>query len=567
MSSEQDGASPGTAARHSATRRIFLSLFVVAACWACVRFGSLIVSIAVTHVWDKDDPILSAYAFMFRQLIMTFIYPSVISVFRPAFIPLYNEIKRQEGEEQAVTFARGVLQIGMLLGLLVFAALWLFPAATVGVMAPRFTAAQHEASVTMMRQMAPGVLCLLFAEMYLIQYHAEKRFAYPHGAEAIHKIGWGIGIVVMATLLNLNRLAIGLSYSVACLAQLAVNVVGMQRTFGWVFSYSPMAPWFRKWGKRVALLALPLAIGVVAARFRDLLTLRLQSQLEIVRFNSVEFARQLTNLPVAFLGQIVSIVMLPHLAAILHSDGKEAHRQTVESTVEMLAVLSVPVVAAVLVFAPEMMSLLFIEAHWGPDDFIFCREGALAARMMAVGFTFVVLENILLPGLYSIQSMWWPVLWGLAASGFQVACLIALAGAGLDRSSSLLVAGVAFVYPLSRIFKNGILTMVLRHKIGFFPGRKLAFFLGKMLLLFAGTTAVAYLARQAAHPLLGDIRVEADLATYKGFLVLQIGIPGAAMILGFVLLVFLVGYKKQAVQLVRTLLDRKAGKLVGGSSD
>ena len=560
MSSEPDGVSSRAVAREATTRRIFFSLFVVGVCWVLLRFGSLIVSIAVTHIWDKNDPILSAYAFMFRQLTMTFIYPSVISVFRPAFIPLYNEIRKQEGREQAVVFAQGVLQIGLLVGLFAFGVLWLFPEATVGIMAPEFTEAQHAASIAMMRQMAPGVWCLLCAEMYLIQYHAEKKFAYPHGAEAFQKIAWGIGIVLMATLLNWNRLAIGLSYSIACLAQLTVNVVGMQRTFGWVFRYSPVVPWFRKWGKRVGLLALPLVVGIVGARFRDLLTLRLQSQLEIVRFNGVEFARQLTNLPVAFLGQIVSIVMLPHLAAILHSDGKTAHRQTVESSVEMLTVLSIPVVAAVLVFAPEMMSLLFIEAHWEPDDFVFCREGALAARVMAVGFTFLVLENILLPGLYSIQSMWWPILWGLAASGFQVVCLIALANADLGRNSSLLVAGVAFVYPLSRILKNGTLILVLRRRIGLFPGRRFVVFAGKMLLLFAGTTAVAYLARQAIRPVLGDIRVEADLATYKAFLVLQIGVPGTVMAIGFTLLVLLTGYKAQAVQLVKTLLNRKAEK-------
>ena len=567
MSSEPDQASPRSAAQESATRRIFLSLFVVGVCWVLLRFGSLIVSIAVTHIWDKNDPILSAYAFMFRQLTMTFIYPSVISVFRPAFIPLYNEIKERESKEQAVVFARGILQIGLLLGLLVFGILWLFPEATVGIMAPEFTSAQHAASVTMMRQMAPGVLFLLCAEMYLIQYHAEKKFAYPHGAEAVQKIGWGIGIVVMATLLNWNRLAVGLSYSIACLAQLTVNIVGMKRTFGWVFRYSPMVPWFRKWGKRVGLLALPLVVGIVAARFRDLLTLRLQSQLEIVRFNGVEFARQLTNLPVAFLGQIVSIVMLPHLAAILHSDGRAAHRQTVESSIEMLTLLSIPVVAAVLVLAPEMMSLLFIEAHWGPDDFVFCREGALAARVMAVGFTFLILENILLPGLYSIQSMWWPILWGLAASGFQVLCLIGLANADLGGNSSLLVAGVAFVYPLSRILKNGTLILVLRRRIGLFPGRTFAVLVAKMLLLFAGTVAVAYFARQAIHPILGDIRVDADLPTYKGLLVLQIGVPGAAMGLGFVLLVLLAGYRKQGLQLVSTLLNRGDGRPAARKSD
>ncbi|NOY79477.1 MAG: hypothetical protein GXP31_00580 [Kiritimatiellaeota bacterium] len=544
----------------SIARQIFSSLAIVAVCWIFLRVGSLIVSVAISHTWHPNDPVVSAYAFLFRQLIMVFLYPSVLNVFRPAFIPLYNEIKKAESREAALVFAGGVLEIGLLFTLAVFGVLWAFPDGTVNFMAPHFTPEQHAASVRMLREMAPGILCLLWAEMYLIIFHAEKKFAFPHGAEAVQKIAWGVGIVVAARALGWQHRAIGLSYSAACLIQLAINSFGMVRTFGWLFRRVGLRSWGRRWGLRIGTLALPLVVGVLGARLRDLLTHWLQSSLAAVSYVSVEFARQLTNLPVIFLGTIVSIVMLPHLASILHSNGRESHRQTVQGTVETLCLLSIPVIVGVLVLAPELMALVFIPPTWGAAEYGLCAEGALAMRMIALGFMFVVVENILMPGLFSIQSMWWPTLWGLAASVFQILCLVGLAEADLARDSRILLAGVAFVYPLSRIFKNGVLLMVLRRKIGLFPGKDLPVFAGKLLLVGGASFGAAFAVHRAFGLVSGGIPVGRSMLAYKGLLVLQLAVPSAVMAVVFAGMVLLVGYRAHLLALIKAVRDRKAAR-------
>lgn len=546
--------------RDSPLRQILVSLLVVGVCGLFLRFGSLIVTVAIAHTWRADDPIVSAYAFLFRQLIMVFIYPSVLNLFRPAFIPLYNEIKKQQGPQAAVAFAQGVLEIGVLLALLVFGVIWLWPEATVTVMAPEFSPDQHRASVTMMRLMAPGILCLLVAEMYLIFFHGEKRFAYPHGAEALQKIVWGIGIVAAARVLGVNDAIIGAAYSAGCAVQLAVTACGMRRSFGWLLPHTNLGYWGRTWGRRAGVLAIPLTIGIAGALVRDYSTHWLQSALDKVGYVGVEYARQLTNLPKAFLGQVISMVLLPHLAAILHSHGAETHRRTMEGAIETLWLLSIPVTAAMLVLAPEMMALLFIKGNWVPSDYALCAKGALAIRMIALGFTFVILESVLLPGLFSIQSMWWPTLWGLAATGFQVLCLAGLAMAGLPKDSAFLLAGVAFVYPLSRVFKNGILLLILRRKTGLFPGAQLALFVGKMALLLLACVGIAYATRRwACQPLFGGIPVKAPAMVYKVKLALQIGIPSGVMGLGFLALVWFGGYRDRILEAVRTVRSGRSG--------
>jgi putative peptidoglycan lipid II flippase len=556
---QRPGIRPGQRG-NSPLRQILTSLLVVGVCGIFLRFGSLIVTMAISHLWEPEDPVVSAWAFVFRQLIMVFIYPSVLNLFRPAFIPLYNEIKKEEGPEAATVFARGVLEIGILLALLVFGVIWLWPDLTVSVMAPKFSPDQHAASVGLMRQMAPGILCLLVAEMYLILFHAEKRFAVPHGAEALQKIVWGVGIVVGAKLLGGRDSVIGTAYTVGCLFQLAMTAYGMRRTFGWVFRLAGLRKWCERWGKRAGLLVLPLVIGIVGALARDYLTHWLQTALDKVAYVSVEWARQLTNLPKAFLGQIISMVMLPHLAAILHSHGQEDHRRTMEGAVETLWLLSIPVTAAMLVLAPEMMALVFIKGHWSESHYTLCAQGSLAVRMISLGFTFVVLESVLLPGLFSIQSMWWPTLWGLAAAGFQILCLLGLALAGLPQDSVVLLVGVAFVYPLSRVVKNGILLLVLRRKTGLFPGTAFPIFIGKMAFLLVACTAMAYGARKACYPFLGGIPVNAPATIYKLKLALQIGIPSGVMGLGFLVLVWFGGYREQILDLIRTArAGRKSG--------
>jgi peptidoglycan biosynthesis protein MviN/MurJ (putative lipid II flippase) len=546
--------------RDSALQQILKSLLIVGVCGIFLRFGSLIVTVAVSHLWEPENPVVSAWAFLFRQLIMVFIYPSVLNLFRPAFIPLYNEIKTKEGPEAAMVFARGVLEIGIFLALMVFGVIWFWPELTVTVMAPAFSAEQHAASVALMRQMAPGILFLLVAEMYLILFHAEKRFAFPHGAEALQKIAWGVGIVVGAKLLGGKESVIGTAYSAGCLLQVLVTAYGMQRTFGWVFRYASLRAWMSRWGRRAGWLVLPLIVGIVGALARDYLTHWLQTALDKVAYVSVEWARQLTNLPKAFLGQIISMVLLPHLASILHSHGVETHRRTVEGAIETLWLLSIPVTAAMLVLAPEMMALLFIKGHWSESHYALCDQGALAVRMIALGFTFVVLESVLLPGLFSIQSMWWPTLWGVAAAGFQILCLAALAMADLPKDSAILLAGVAVVYPLSRVFKNGILLLVLRRKTGLFPGAVFPLFVAKMVGLLLACTALTYVARKACYPFLGGIPVNASAAVYKLKLALQIGVPCGVMCVGFLVLTWFGGYREQMLDLIRLARAGRKGR-------
>jgi peptidoglycan biosynthesis protein MviN/MurJ (putative lipid II flippase) len=226
----------------------------------------------------------------------------------------------------------------------------------------------------------------------------------------------------------------------------------------------------------------------------------------------------------------------------------------------MVWVLTIPVAAVTLVLAPELTALLFINAHWGEADFTFCAQTALAARVIALAFSFIAIENILMPGLFSIQSMWWPTIWGLVATVFQLLCLLGLARANLGRDSAVLVAGVAMVYPLSRVFKNAILMLVLRHKTQAFAGPRFWILLLRMTGLTAGGFLLMYVCHKACGRVLGDIPTDADVVVYKVKLVLQIGVPAALMLAGFTGLLLLCGYRQRLMELIASLRHRGKGR-------
>jgi len=305
------------------------------------------------------------------------------------------------------------------------------------------------------------------------------------------------------------------------------------------------------------LLALPLLVGILGARFRDLVTHRLQSQLPEISYESIEWAKQLTNLPLIFLGTMVSIVMLPHLASIIHEHGTDTHRRTLEVTVETLGLLCIPIVAVSLVLAPELVSLIFINAQWSAADAELCSYGALAVRVIMLGLGFMVLENILLPGLFSIKSMWWPIVWGLVASAFQIICLMILARLGLPPDSAYFVGAIAFVFPLSRIFKNGVLMLVLRKKTNIFPGRRFVVLISRLWMLFVTVSVVVYGVHKGCSMLLGGIPTTAPLMRYKLMLFAHLAIPSGIAFAVYVPLLLMTGYKEHSLVLVRSLRNRK----------
>jgi peptidoglycan biosynthesis protein MviN/MurJ (putative lipid II flippase) len=305
---------------------------------------------------------------------------------------------------------------------------------------------------------------------------------------------------------------------------------------------------------------------MLAARLRDWLTLHYQSELGTVSFNSIENARTLTNLPIAFLGQIVSLVMLPFLSGVLHQGGAAEHRRVLENTIETLCLVSLPVVAVFLVLAPELVSLVFIPAEWDAQTTQFCYQAGLATRLISLAFTLMVLENILLPGLFSIKSLWWPILWGVAASFLQLVWLLGLARIRDSIDPLLVLLGVACAYPLSRVCKNGILLLVLRRKTGLFPGRRFLRTGLRLALILAGTLGACALAKLGTRAVLGGIPTQAgvSLLRYKLTLVVQLAIPGAVCGLAFLALTLALGYGHHLQSLIRNLRDRKRRQ---GNSD
>ena len=240
---------------------------------------------------------------------------------------------------------------------------------------------------------------------------------------------------------------------------------------------------------RFAALAGPLIIGVIFARYRDLITWYFQSFTQTGVFGSLEVAKTVANLPVELLPYSLSIAMFPYLCDLAARKDMGTFGSMMTRTVNLIALLFVPLTVVVIVMSRPVIELVFDRGNW-PENML--AYAGLGLALYGSGFFFYAVENVLLQSYYSMQRVWTPIIVGIAATVFHAAFLFVLIVTfGLKYPLEIFVI-VALSFPVSRAAKNLVLMGLLRKPMNFLPVKQTAVFAGKLCVVTLGVGLAAY---------------------------------------------------------------------------
>ena len=240
---------------------------------------------------------------------------------------------------------------------------------------------------------------------------------------------------------------------------------------------------------RFAVLAAPLLIGVIFARFRDLSTAFFQSYTLTGVFGSMELAKKIGNLPVVLLAYSLSIAMFPYLCDLAVRKDLKTFSRLLTGTVHSIALLAVPMTVGIIVLNRPIMEVVFDRGNWSEEMLAY---GGAALAFFASGLVFYALENVIMQSSFSLKRMWTPTITGMIATVAHALFLfVAIRSLGYDAPVEIFVV-VAVSFPLSRALKNIALMVILRSHIDFLPVKRTAVFVAKLLLVSAGVGAAAW---------------------------------------------------------------------------
>ncbi len=505
--------------------------------------GFLVTGVLVGRLYgagEATDAFFAAY-----QSVVFLLFSIAVKGIMPALTPLFIEEMQQRGEQSAWRFASGVANMTIIVAIVVAGACIAFAPEIMRLLVPGFFAPGREAgqiSVTMVRIMSPGLLALCLSVVTYSLLNSYKIFSVPSAAEAVQKFVWAavlFGIIVLA---SRGATAIAVGFLIGVIAQIAVNLFGLRRSLshyrptlggvsaprlvtegvvlaafvlgtgalwwlcgrmnageGWrlgilmgAVALYLLALWWRAkesrglMGRFVALMV-PLLLGILIAKYRDLATNYFTSFTQSGIFSDKQFAERVGNLPTVIWAYALAIAMFPYLCEMASRKDLASFGGLITRAMRMIALFFVPFSLIMVILGQPIIQLVYDNGSW-PAEHV--RYAGLALSVFSAAMFFYAVENVVMQSFFSIQRMWMPTAVGIVASLGQIAFLyVGIVALGYNDPAQIFWF-VIIAFPMSRTVKNVLLLFVLRWHVPILPAKETLRYGAQLLGVSAAVVAV-----------------------------------------------------------------------------
>ncbi len=359
-----------------------------------------------------------------------------------AFIPLYNRVRRRDGEAEGDALFSTVLGTLGTIAILGTGVLWLAAPAIVSTLFDGFDSETQQLTVRLTRIVLPAQIFFLTGGLLRAVLMAHGRFGAQAAAPLIYN-----GTTIAGGLLTgtVEGFAWGVLIG-AGIGNWLLPLVEITRVKAIRARFAPFDAHFRAY----LVLALPLMLGVSLVTVDEWYEKYFGAQLAAGAVAQLSFARKLMMAPVSIVGQAVAAAALPVLARFYAENREHELNETLEATLVRSVALAVLAAGGFAVFAPGITTVVYQYGRFDADATA-AVSGLLAILSLAVpGW---VTQQIAVRAFYAREEMWRPMLLGTAiallalplyaAFGREVGA-VGLAWAGVIAISVNAVATIAW---------------------------------------------------------------------------------------------------------------------------
>ncbi len=287
--------------------------------------------------------------------------------FAAAFVPVLAAYRTQRTREDVAALVAGVA--GMLGGgLVLLCGLAMFGAGGVAIaLAPGFSADPERLDLTrtLLWLTVPYVVFVSLTALAAAVLNAYERFAAPALAPLVLNASIIVAALWLAPRLEVPVLALGLGVLVAGALQLGLQLPFLLRLglLRW-----PRIGWRDAGVQRVFAAMLPAVFGASVAQVNLLVDTWLASFMQPGTVSWLYYAERLIELPVGVLAVGLATVTLPYLSRLHASADNDAFSSTLDWSLRLGLLASVPAAVALVVLASPLMFTLFGRGAFSAPD-------------------------------------------------------------------------------------------------------------------------------------------------------------------------------------------------------
>lgn len=398
-------------------------------------------------------------AFLVAMNIPAVIFLAIGTSLDTAFIPLYHDIRQNEGKEASNKFTNNVLNAVILLCLGFSVIGLIFTPQIVKLFAVGFKGDVFNQAVYFTRVMIIGLAFLGMSYIMTAYLQVKENFVIPGLMSVPNNIIVIISIVLSATI-NIHLLPWG-----------ALLGLSLQFLFQYPFAkrkgfkYKLFVDFNDKYLRKLLWLVIPVLIGVAVNQVSTIVDRTIASTLAEGSISALNYANKLNQFVMGMFIVSISSVVYPMLSKLTTENNKEEFYKSIKTSVNTVILLVIPISAGAMILAEPIVKMLF---ERGEFDSRATQMTAIALVFYSIGMIGFGLRDILGKVFYSLQDTKTPMKNAIIAIVLNIVLNLLFV-----NFTNMGIAGLAFATSISAIVTIILLFISLRKKIGQFGGKSI----------------------------------------------------------------------------------------------
>ncbi|MDD3364074.1 MAG: murein biosynthesis integral membrane protein MurJ [Syntrophomonas sp.] len=404
-----------------------------------------------------------------------FIYMLLIGgALSSAFIPVFSSYLATDREEDTWKMASVVFNYTML-ALIVFIFLaFIYAHPLLYQLAPKLPPYYHNLAVFLTRVMFVQCFFMALNGLALGVLHSFNHFTTP----ALGGIIYNLGIIVVGVAFMDKIGIVAFAYGVVAGAFLNF-LVQLPALLNVGLKYYPSLDYHNEGFRQVAILTIPVLIGLSVTQFNLFVSQYLASGLAQGSITALSLAQRIMQLPLGIFAMSIAMAVFPTLTAQAARGEHEDFKRTLSLGLRGIFFVTLPSTAGLLAIGEPTIRMMFEWKSFTPAHTLATAHALTYYSLGLFAYSSLLVLNRVY---YALKDTITPVIVGITTILLNIILSFLLVG-------PLNHLGLALAYSLSGIFDMLLLTFILRLRLGGIDGRKILSSLGLSLI----TSAFMYL--------------------------------------------------------------------------
>ncbi|MGZ9868310.1 murein biosynthesis integral membrane protein MurJ [Priestia endophytica] len=431
-------------------------------------------------------------AYLVSMTISTVVFGFIASGISTGYIPMYRKIEERDGLKESYKYTNNLLNMLLLLSTFIVLFGILYTEQLVRIFASGFEGHALVLTVKFTRISLIGIYFTALINLF-------TGFLQIHGKYTIPAlIGFPLNFITILAIYissNNNPMVLAVGALVAIVSQWILLLPSIHRTG---YRYRFILDFKDKNIKNMAIIALPVIIGVSIDQINVLVDRTIASQIAVGGISALNYANRLNGFVQGIFVVSISTVMYPLISKMAAEKNMNGLKSTVSEAVGGINLLVMPATIGAMVFAEPIVTLLFGRGEFDDKAISMTSQALFFFSVGMIGFG---IREVLSKVFYSMQDTKTPMINAVMALVINIILNIIL-------SKFLGIGGLALATSISALFCTFLLMVSLRKKIGSFGMRNISISFIKILI---ASLMMGLLAKLIYNFMLHNINVNLSL--------------------------------------------------------